>query len=49
MQYIPPALLTLDTTGEFLGGSLIGAHDNTQADADLFSRCLDCLELVGCN
>lgn len=47
MQYTP--YLLLDTTGEFLGGSVIGAHDNTDADADLLSRCLECLDLVGCN
>jgi hypothetical protein len=49
MQYVPPALLLLDTTGEFLGGSLIGAHDNSGADADLLSRCLEALDRIGCN
>jgi hypothetical protein len=49
MQYIPPALLLLDTTGEFLGGSLIGAHDNSDADSELLNRCLESLDLVGCN
>jgi hypothetical protein len=47
MQYTP--YLLLDTTGEFLGGSLIGAHDNTDADAELLNICLASLDLVGCN
>ncbi len=41
--------LMLDTTGEFLGGPILGAHDNSCADGPLLALCMDCLELVGCN
>jgi hypothetical protein len=43
------APLRLDTTGQFIGGPLVGPHDNRATDRSFMRRCLAMFARVGAN